>query len=51
MNQAELLMPVFVLILWTFTITLIMAYGRVKFTKNPQKHAAHTKDLKGILPA
>ena len=50
MNQAALLMPVFVLILWTFIITLIMAYGRVRFTKNPQKDAAHTKDLKGLLP-
>ena len=51
MNQAALLMPVFVLILWTFMITLIMAYGRVKFTKNPQKDASHTRDLKGLLPA
>ena len=39
MNQAALLTPVFVLILWTFTIFLIMAYGRVKYTKNPQKDA------------
>ena len=51
MNQAALLMPVFVLILWTFIIALIMAYGRVRFTKNPQKDAAHTRDLKGLLPA
>lgn len=51
MNQAALLMPVFVLILWTFIITLIMAYGRVRFIKNPQKDAAHTRDLKGLLPA
>ena len=51
MSQAALLMPVFVLILWTFIITLIMAYGRVRFTKNPQKDAAHTRDLKGLLPA
>ena len=50
MNQIALLTPVFVLILWTFTISLIMAYGRVRFTKNPQD-AEHTKDLKGILPA
>ena len=27
-----------------------MAYGRVKFTKDPQD-AAHTKDLKGLMPA
>jgi hypothetical protein len=51
MNQAALLLPVFVLILWTFIIFLIMAYGRVKYTKNAQKDAAHTKDLKGLLPA
>ena len=50
MNQIELLTPVFTLVLWTFVITLIMAYGRVKFTKDPQD-AAHTKDLKGIMPA
>ena len=37
MNQAALLTPVFVLILWTFNIFLIMAYGRVKYTKNPKK--------------
>jgi len=50
MNQVTLLTPVFVLILWTFIISLIMAYGRVRFTKNPQD-AEHTKDLKGLLPA
>ena len=50
MDQIALLTPVFVLILWTFTISLIMAYGRVRFTKNPQD-AEHTKDLKGLLPA
>ena len=50
MYQIALLTPVFVLILWTFTIFLIMAYGRVRFTKNPQD-AEHTKDLKGFLPA
>lgn len=49
MDQIALLTPVFVLILWTFTIFLIMAYGRVRFTKNPQD-AAHTKDLRGLLP-
>jgi hypothetical protein len=51
MNQAALLTPAFTLILWTFTIFLIMAYGRLKYTKNPQKDAAHTKDLRGLLPA
>ena len=39
MNQAALLTPAFVLILWTFTIFLIMAYGRVKYTKNPKKNS------------
>ncbi len=50
MNQTSLLTPVFILVLWTFAITAIMAYGRVKFTKDPQD-AAHTKDLKGLMPA
>ena len=50
MNQLALLTPVFVLILWTFIIFLIMSYGRSRFMKDPQD-AAHTKDLKGTLPA
>ena len=50
MNQIALLTPVFVLILWTFTIFLIMSYGRTRFMKDPQD-AAHTKDIKGTLPA
>ena len=50
MNQLALLTPVFVLILWTFIIFLIMSYGRTRFMKDPQD-AAHTKDLKGSLPA
>ena len=49
MNQAALLTPVFVLILWTFIIFLIMAYGRVRYTKNPQD-AAHSNNLRGMLP-
>jgi len=49
MNQVALLTPVFVLILWTFIIFLIMAYGRVRYTKNPQD-AAHTNKLRGMLP-
>ncbi len=49
MNQVALLTPVFVLILWTFIISLIMAYGRVRYTRNPQD-AAHTKNLRGMLP-
>ena len=51
MTQTALLTPVFTLILWTFAVFLIMAYGRLKYTKNPQKDAAHTKDLRGLLPA
>ena len=50
MNQITLLTPVLVLILWTFIIFLIMSYGRTRFMKDPQD-AAHTKDLKGTLPA
>jgi len=48
-NQFALLTPVFVLILWTFIIFLIMAYGRVRFLRNPQD-AAHTKNVKSIGP-
>ena len=43
MNQVALLTPVLVLMLWTFIIFLIMAFGRVTSMKNPQD-AAHTKD-------
>ena len=50
MNQLALLIPVFVLILWTFSVFLILAFGRVRHTKNPQD-AAHQKDLKGSMPA
>ena len=50
MTQTALLTPVFTLILWTFAITAIMAYGRVRFTKDPQD-AAHTRYLKGMMPA
>ena len=49
MNQLELLTPILTLIIWTFLIFLIMAFGRVRFMKNPQD-AAHTKDLRGSLP-
>ena len=48
--QFELLNPVFILALWTFIIFLIMAYGRVRFLKNPQD-AAHTKNVKTVGPA
>ena len=51
MNQAALLMPVFVLILWTFIVFLIMAYGRIKYIENPQEYAVHKKNLIGLLPA
>ena len=48
MNQIALLTPVFVLIIWTFIVFLLLAYGRVRFIKNPQD-AANTKDLKGFI--
>ena len=51
MNQLSLLTPALVLVIWTFTIFLIMAIGRVRYTENVQRDAAHTKDLKGLLPA
>ena len=50
MNQLALLTPVLVLTLWTFTIFLVMAFGRVTSMKDPQD-AAHTRDIKGTLPA
>ena len=49
MNQIAILTPVFVLILWTFSVFLVLAFGRVRHTKNPQD-AAHPKDLKGSMP-
>ena len=50
MNQTALLEPVLALALWTFTIFLVMAFGRLRSMENPQD-AAHTKDLKGAMPA
>ena len=50
MDQLSLLTPVLILILWTFIIFLIMAFGRVRFMNNPQD-AAHSKDYKDQLPA
>ena len=50
MDQISLLTPVLILILWTFIIFLIMAFGRVRFMNNPQD-AAHSKDYKDQLPA
>ena len=49
MSQTALLTPIFVLVLWTFAVFLVLAFGRVKYTKNPQD-AAHSKDLKGTMP-
>ena len=49
MSQTALLTPIFVLVLWTSAIFLVLAFGRVKYTKNPQD-AAHSKDLKGTMP-
>ena len=50
MDQLALLTPVLVLIIWTFIIFLIMAFGRVSFMNNPQD-AADSKDYKNQLPA
>tara|TARA_A100001015_G_scaffold116708_1_gene129480 strand:+ start:3479 stop:3886 length:408 start_codon:yes stop_codon:yes gene_type:complete len=50
MDQLTLLMPVLVLVIWTFIIFLIMAFGRVSFMNNPQD-AAESKDYKNQLPA
>ena len=50
MDQLALLKPVLVLIIWTFIIFLIMAFGRVSFMNNPQD-AAESKDYKDNLPA
>ena len=49
MDQLALLTPVLVLIIWTFIIFLIMAFGRVSFMNNPQD-AAESKDYKDNLP-
>tara|TARA_B100001248_G_C27107036_1_gene329619 strand:- start:50 stop:454 length:405 start_codon:yes stop_codon:yes gene_type:complete len=49
MSQTALLTPIFVLVLWTSAVFLVLAFGRVKYTKNPQD-AAHSKDLKGTMP-
>ena len=51
MSQVALLTPVFVLVLWTFIIFLIMAYGRIKHIKNPQEFAVQKKNSIGLLPA
>ena len=50
MDQLALLTPVLTLIIWTFIIFLIMAFGRVSFMNNPQD-AAVSKDYKNQLPA
>ena len=50
MDQLALLTPVLILIIWTFIIFLIMAFGRVSFMNNPQD-AAESKDYKDKLPA
>ena len=49
MSQTVLLTPIFILVLWTSAVFLVLAFGRVKYTKNPQ-NAAHSKDLKGTMP-
>ena len=50
MDQLALLTPLLALIIWTFIIFLIMAFGRVSFMNNPQD-AADSKDYKNQLPA
>ena len=49
MSQTALLTPIFVLVLWTSLVFLVLAFGRVKYTKNPQD-AAYSKDLRGTMP-
>ena len=49
MNQIELITPILTLIIWTFLIFLMMAFGRVRFMKNPQD-AAYSTDYKNQLP-
>ena len=49
MSQTALLTAILVLVLWTFAVFLVLAFGRVIYTKNPQD-AAHSKDLKGTMP-
>ena len=49
MSETALLTPILVLILWTSAVFLVLAFGRVKYTKSPQD-AAHSKDLKGTMP-
>ena len=49
MSQTALLTPIFVLVLWTYAVFLVLAFGRIKYTENPQD-AAYPKDLKGTMP-
>ena len=51
MQQILILLPVLTLAFWTFIIFAIMAPARFYFLrmKHPQT-AAHTKNLKGLLP-
>ena len=51
MQQISILLPVLTLAFWTFIIFAIMAPARFYFLrmKHPQT-AAHTKNLKGLLP-
>ena len=51
MQQISILLPVLTLAFWTFIIFAILAPARFYFLriKHPQT-AAHTKDLKGLLP-
>ena len=48
MNQTALLAPVLALTLWTFTIFLVMAFGRLRSMDNPQD-AAHTDNYNHLF--
>ena len=51
MELISILLPVYTLVFWTFIIAITLAACRYFLLrhKNPQT-AAHTKDLKGLLP-
>ena len=51
MDQISILMPILILIIWNFLIFLFLATSRFFLLrkKHPQT-AAHTKDLRGLLP-
>tara|TARA_B100001059_G_scaffold152123_1_gene151892 strand:+ start:284 stop:700 length:417 start_codon:yes stop_codon:yes gene_type:complete len=51
MDQISILMPILILIIWNFLIFLFLATSRFfLFRKKDPQIAAHTKDLRGLLP-